>query len=137
MSDPRQLVRSWVRLATGLCNESFMDETAAMPNRASTRWQERLRLCIGHDASRKVLGAVGRDVEWAADLAGTAGRAAPYAAFGLPKCRVFEVTKTLRRHSHRHKSCWPMWRVLDPVNFEERSCKAAWILWLGPRDNSS
>jgi len=101
----------------GFMHESFMDE---MCHAAGVDpLQERLRLCW-HDASRKVLEAVGEMSEWGSDLGPNRSRGLAFTlAFGVPVAEVVEVTNTPDGiRIDKVFVAADVGRVLDPVNFE-------------------
>lgn len=81
--------------------------------------EERIRL-MGHDASRKVLEAVGEMSSWGGPLAPNKGRGVAFVlSFGVPVAEVVEVTNT--ENGIKIDKVWvacDVGRVVDPVNFE-------------------
>ena len=107
-------------------HESFMDELCH--EAAADPLEERLRLCT-HDASRKVLEAVGEMSDWGAELGPGRGRGLAFClSFGVPVAEVVEVRQTdAGLKIDRVFVAAEVGRVLDPVNFEAQLSGA--VIW--------
>ncbi len=113
-------VSSWRSVGAsgnGFIHESFVDELCHAAG--ADPLHERLRLCW-HDASRKVLEAVGEMSNWGSDMGPKRGRGIAFTlAFGVPVAEVVEVTDTgagIRIDTVFVAA--DVGRILDPVNFE-------------------
>ncbi|MGR3514974.1 MAG: xanthine dehydrogenase family protein molybdopterin-binding subunit [Paracoccaceae bacterium] len=113
-------VSSWRAVGApgaGFIFDTFIDELCHAAG--ADPLEERLRL-IDHDASRKVLEAVGEMSNWGSDLGANRGRGVAFVeSFGVPTAEVIEVTNTDRgiKIDRVFVAC-DVGRVIDPVNFE-------------------
>ncbi len=113
-------VSSWRSVgasANGFLHESFMDELCHAAG--VDPLAERLRLC-SHDASRKVLEAVGAMSGWGGTMNKGRGRGLAFVlSFGVPVAQVVEVTDV--EGAIRIDKVFvaaDVGRIIDPVNFE-------------------
>jgi isoquinoline 1-oxidoreductase beta subunit len=122
-------VSSWRSVGAsgnGFLHECFLDELIHAAGADPLR--ERIRLCM-HDASRKVLEAVGEMSGWSKPLPAGRGRGLAFMlSFGVPVAEVVEVTATPAgiRIDAVFAAC-EVGRVLDPVNFESQVQGA--VIW--------
>ena len=113
-------VSSWRSVGApgaGFIFDTFIDELCHAAG--ADPLEERLRL-IDHNASRKVLEAVGEMSNWGTDLGPNRGRGVAFVeSFGVPTAEVIEVTNTERgiKIDRVYVAC-DVGRVVDPVNFE-------------------
>ncbi len=113
-------VSSWRAVGApgaGFMFDTFIDELCY--EAGADPLEERLRL-IDHDASRKVLEAVGEMSGWGSDLGPNRGRGVAFVeSFGVPTAEVVEITNTERgiRIDRVYVAC-DVGTVIDPVNFE-------------------
>lgn len=113
-------VSSWRAVGApgaGFIFDTFIDELCHAAG--ADPLEERLRL-IDHDASRKVLEAVGEMSNWGSNLGPNQGRGVAFVeSFGVPTAEVIEVTNTDRglKIDRVYVAC-DVGRVIDPVNFE-------------------
>lgn len=115
-------VSSWRSVgasANGFLHECFLDEL--MQAAGADPLRERIRLCT-HDASRRVLEAVGELSGWGTPLAAGRGRGLAFTlSFGVPVAEVVEVTNTPAGITiDKVFVACEVGRVLDPVNFESQ-----------------
>lgn len=115
-------VSSWRSVgasANGFLHECFLDELIHAAGADPLR--ERIRLCT-HDASRRVLEAVGEMSGWSTPLPAERGRGLAFTlSFGVPVAEVVEVTNTASGITiDRVFVACEVGRVLDPVNFESQ-----------------
>lgn len=105
--------------ANGFLHECFLDELIHAAGADPLR--ERIRLCT-HDASRRVLEAVGELSGWNTPLPAGRGRGLAFTlSFGVPVAEVVEVTNTPAGITiDRVFVACDVGRVLDPVNFESQ-----------------
>ena len=105
--------------ANGFFHECFLDELIHAAGADPLR--ERIRLCT-HDASRRVLEAVGELSGWGTPLAAGRGRGLAFTlSFGVPVAEVVEVTNTPAGITiDKVFVACEVGRVLDPVNFESQ-----------------
>ncbi|MEM6386426.1 MAG: molybdopterin cofactor-binding domain-containing protein [Pseudomonadota bacterium] len=113
-------VSSWRAVGApgaGFVFDTFIDELCHAAG--ADPLEERLRL-IDHDASRKVLEAVGEMSNWGSDLGPGRGRGVAFVeSFGVPTAEVIEVTDTEDGIKvDRVYVAADVGRVIDPVNFE-------------------
>ena len=122
-------VSSWRSVgasANGFLHECFLDELIVAAG--ADALAERLRLCT-HDASRRVLEAVGEMAAWGTPMAPGRGRGLAFTlSFGVPVAEVVEVTQTTGGITIDavYVAC-DVGRVLDPVNFESQVQGA--VIW--------
>lgn len=122
-------VSSWRSVgasANGFLHECFLDELIVAAG--ADALAERLRLCT-HDASRRVLEAVGEMSAWGTPLSPGRGRGLAFTlSFGVPVAEVVEVTQTSGGITIDavYVAC-DVGRVLDPVNFESQVQGA--VIW--------
>lgn len=115
-------VSSWRSVgasANGFLHECFLDELIIAAG--ADPLAERIRLC-SHDASRRVLEAVGELCNWGTPLGEGRGRGIAFTlSFGVPVAEVVEVRNTPEgiRIENVYLAC-EVGRVLDPVNFENQ-----------------
>ncbi len=115
-------VSSWRSVGAsinGFLHECFLDELILAAG--ADPLAERIRLC-SHDASRRVLEAVGELSNWGTPLGEGRGRGLAFTiSFGVPVAEVVEVRSTPEgiRIENVFLAC-EVGRVLDPVNFENQ-----------------
>jgi isoquinoline 1-oxidoreductase beta subunit len=115
-------VSSWRSVGAsinGFFHECFLDELIHAAG--ADPLAERIRLC-SHDASRRVLEAVGELSNWGAPLGEGRGRGIAFTlSFGVPVAEVVDVRNTADgiRIANVFLAC-EVGRVLDPVNFENQ-----------------
>jgi isoquinoline 1-oxidoreductase beta subunit len=119
---PLAPISSWRSVGAsgnGFFHESFLDELIHAAG--ADPLAERIRLCH-HDASRKVLEAVGEMSNWGSEMAAGRGRGVAFTnSFGVPCAEVVEVTKTPDGIKiDKVFVAADVGRVLDPVNFENQ-----------------
>jgi len=115
-------VSSWRSVGAsgnGFLHDCFLDELIVAAGADPLR--ERIRLCT-HDASRRVLEAVGEMSGWGTPLPAGRGRGVAFViAFGVPVAEVVEVTNAPAGITiDRVFLACDVGRVLDPVNFENQ-----------------
>jgi isoquinoline 1-oxidoreductase beta subunit len=115
-------VSSWRSVGAsvnGFLHECFLDELIHAAGADPLR--ERIRLCT-HDASRRVLEAIGEMSGWSTPLPAGRGRGLAFTlSFGVPVAEVVEVTDTPAGITiDRVFVVCEVGRVLDPVNFESQ-----------------
>lgn len=130
-------VSSWRSVgasSNGFLHDCFLDELIVAAGADPLR--ERIRLCT-HDATRRVLEAVGEMSGWDTPIGAGRGRGVSMViSFGVPVAEVVEVTNTPAgiRIDKVFVAC-DVGRVLDPTNFENQVQGA--VIWgLGHAVNS-
>lgn len=126
---PTSSWRSVGASTAGFFADAFLDELIHAAG--ADPLQERLRL-VNHDASRKVLEAVGEMSNWGSDLGLNRGRGVAFVeSFGVPVAEVVEVTSTdAGIRIDKVFVAAEVGKIVDPVNFDNH-VKGAVVWALG------